>query len=290
MMRQSRPLAYRESRVESGRVNQDPEDVASAPPTPPDEVFEDGWIEPDPDEPPPVTLTSLVGDVQPWGTVLLVLAWGAVFLAMGARGEAGDSGALIAWGGNVTGASPLETAWRALASTFLHAGFGHVFFNALSMLLFGSTVERIYGRPGFGLLFAAGGVVASLASVAWRSGGPALSVGASGAIFALGGALLIASIRLRKVLAPGRARAFGAALLFLVGQALAAGFTRHGTDNVAHGAGLAAGLLLGMALPLDARLGGRGTGVAERAMGVLAWLALAAALAMAVLRGLVSFD
>ena len=159
-------------------MNRDPEDTASPPPPPPDEVLE-GWIEFDPDEPPPVTLSALVGDVQPWGTALLVLAWGAVLLTMGVRGDVGDSAALIAWGGNVTGAPPLETAWRALASTFLHAGFGHVFFNALSMLLFGSTVERIYGRPGFGLLFAIGGIVASLASVAWRSGAPALSVGAS---------------------------------------------------------------------------------------------------------------
>ena len=39
-----------------------------------------GELPPDPDERPPVELWSSVGDIPPWGTMLLVLAWAGVFL------------------------------------------------------------------------------------------------------------------------------------------------------------------------------------------------------------------
>ena len=112
------------------------------------------------------------------------------------------------------------------------------------------------------------------------------AVGGSGAIFALGGALLIAAFRLRHWLAPGRARALAAALLFLIMPGLAAGFTRHGTDNAAHAAGLVAGAAFGALIPLTARLGGPRTGFGIRALGTAAALALALSLALALRNGL----
>jgi len=137
-------------------------------------------------------------------------------------------------------------------------------------------------------VYAGGGALASLASVAWNVAHagpePRVSIGASGAIFALGGALLVAAFRLRHRLAPGRARALAAATLFLALPALAAGLERLGTDNAAHAGGFAAGLALGVVLPLSPRLGGRPTGAVVRALGVAGALALALALAR-VLRG-----
>ena len=59
--------------------------------------------------------------------------------------------------------------------------------------------------------------------------------------------------------------ALGAALLFLLGQGLAAGLTRHATDNAAHTAGLAAGAVLGAMMPFSPRLGGRPSGAVMRA-------------------------
>jgi len=251
--------------------------------------FDPGFIPPDPDEPPPVELWSAVGDIPPWGTALLVLAWGLVFLALALRREIGDTAALFAWGGSCPGLDLGETAWRLLASTFLHAGMAHVFFNALSMIVFGPGVERVFTRWGFALVYALGGVVASLASLAWRASqhaGTSISVGASGAIFALGGALLVAAWRVRRRLAVGRARAMGATLLFLIGQAFAAGFTRHATDNAAHAAGLVAGALLGALIPLSPRLGGPTPGPLMRTLGTIAALALSLSLALAVRGGL----
>jgi|GEM_PF-5956907 len=250
----------------------------------------DGWVPPDPDEPPPVELWSAVGDVPPWGTAVLLLAWAAVFAALAARGELGDRFAFLAWGASATGRPAPETAWRLLASTFVHAGAAHIAANALSMLLVGPAVERVFGRWAFWWTYAAGGAAASAASLAWRAlrhpGAESLSVGASGAVFALGGALLAGAWRLRGRLAPGRARAMGAALLFLLGQSLAAGFTRHGTDNAAHATGLAAGLAIGALAPLSPRLGGRPAGALLRTAGAAAAVALAAALALGARGGL----
>ena len=252
--------------------------------------LEPGYVPPDPNEAPPVELWSAVGDVPPWGTALLLLSWAGIFAAVALRREIDIPHALVAWGASATGLDARDTAWRLLASTFLHAGAAHVFFNSATMLIFGPAVERILTRWGFWVVYAVGGTVASLASLAWRTArhdlGLSISVGASGAIFALGGALLVCAYRVRLRLAPGRARAFGAALLFLVGQGLAAGFTRNATDNAAHAAGLAAGAVLGALIPLSPRLGGPAPGPMMRVLGTVAALALAGSLALGIRGGL----
>lgn len=248
-----------------------------------------GWVPPDPHEPPPVELWRAVGDVRPWGTLLMLLAWGIAYLLLGAHGALGDADALAGWGANVTGLPAGEAAWRLLASTFLHSGFVHLFFNATSMLVLGPTMERLFMRRGFAVVYALGGVAASAASLAWRawppSGGAGVSVGASGAIFALGGATIVGALRLRRRLAPTRARAMAAALLYLVAPGLASGFSHPGTDNVAHAAGVLAGILFGLALPLHPRLGGEPAPVAESVLAVLATLALAASFAIGIAHG-----
>jgi membrane associated rhomboid family serine protease len=257
-----------------------------------DEELDPGYLPPDPDEPPSVELWSTVGDIPPWGTALLLLSWAAVFAAVAFRREIGDSQALFAWGASAPRLGALDTAWRLLASTFMHAGVAHIFFNATSMLIFGPAVERIFTRSGFWVIYAAGGIGASLASLAWRAvrqdEGFSISVGASGAIFALGGALLVSAYRLRHRLAPGRARALGGALLFLIGQGLAAGLTRHATDNAAHAGGIVAGAVLGAMIPLSPRLGGPAAGRTMRVLGTIAALALAVSLALGVRGGLTS--
>lgn len=250
-------------------------------PTEPEEreLDDPDFVPPDPDEPPPIELWRVVGDVPPWGTMLLLLGWGVVFALMAGRGELGDSAANVARGASITQRDAWDASWRLLASTFLHSGPAHVLFNAAAMLIYGPTVERIFTRSSFWIVYAGGGALASLASLAWRLSrhgeGLSLSIGASGAIFALGGALIASAVRLRHRLAPGRARALGAAILFLMLPALASGFEKLGTDNVAHAAGLAAGALFGAVLPLSPRLVASPIPVTLRALGALSALALA---------------
>lgn len=267
-----------------------PRPAAEPPPESP--TFDDdvvaGYVPPDPDEPPPVELWRTVGDVQPWGTLLVLFPCALVFLVLAARRALGEGDALLAWGANATGLSPRETSWRLLASTFLHSGPGHLFFNATTLIIFGPAVERVFTRWGYWIVYAVGGVAASLASLAWRgahTSGASYSVGASGAIFALGGALMVGAFRLRRRLAVGRARSLAAAVLYLAGTGFAAGFTRNGTDNIAHAAGLLSGGLLATLLGLNPRLGGRGAGAFTRGLAALAVLALVVSLALGIHSG-----
>lgn len=252
-------------------------------------AFDPGFVPPDPDEPPPVELWRAVGDVQPWGTLLVLFPCAVMFLLLAARHALGDDYSLLAWGANATHLPPLQSAWRLLASTFLHAGPGHLFFNATTLIIFGPAVERVFTRWGFCIVYAVGGAAASAASLVWRgmhTDGASLSVGASGAIFALGGALMVGAFRLRHRLAVGRARSLAAAVLYLAGTGFAAGFTHNGTDNIAHAAGLVSGALIATGLGVNPRLGGTGAGAITRGLGVLAALALAVSLALGVRSGL----
>ena len=258
-------------------------------PSPGAGAADEGYVPPDPDEPPPLEL-GRVGDVLPWGTLAVLLAWGAIFFWFALRAQTDLTAAFLAWGASVGGRPPLETAWRSLASTFLHAGAAHAGFNALSLLLFGSSVESVFSRWAFWVVLVLGGTAASLGSLgwhAWRYGDAAhMSVGGSGAIFALGGALLASAIRLRTRLAVGRARALAAGALFLLTQSLVAGFSRLGTDNAAHAAGLVSGFVIGLAMPISVRLGGGRAGPALTILGGAAVLAVLAALAVAIASGL----
>jgi len=178
--------------------------------------------------------------------------------------------------------------WQPLSYAFLHGDFMHLLFNMLGLWMFGGELERVWGARRYTQILLASTLSAAAIQLAftWAIGTNAPTVGASGAIFALGGALLVSAWRLRRRLAPSRARAMGGALLFLVGQGLAAGFTRNATDNAAHAGGVVAGALLGTLLPLSPRLGGAATGWPLRALGALAALVLALSLLLAVRGGL----
>jgi rhomboid protease GluP len=245
-----------------------------------------GFVPPDPDEPPPVEIWRAVGDVLPWGTMALLFSWALVFLVAGLHGDYRQPDGLFDRGASAIGLPWRGTAWRLLACTFLHAGAAHLFFNATSLLVVGQAVERIFTRWRFVIVFVIGSLVASAASLAWRArlGEHSLGVGGSGAVFALGGALLVAALRLRRLLAPTRARALAAALLYLIAPGFAAGWAHPGTDNIAHAGGLACGAVLGAVMPLDPRLGGTAPAAWERVVGTLATLALLLTL-VGVLRG-----
>jgi len=270
-------------------VSDDPREPVRPASEPGIDLDDAGYVPPDPDEPLPVEL-GRVGDVLPWSTMIVLLVWGLIFLWFAVRAQMELNAAFVAWGANVGGRPPLETAWRFLASTFLHAGALHVGLNAVNLLLFGSSVEAVFSGGSFWIVYVLGGAAASMGSAAWHAWrdpvADHLSVGGSGAIFALGGALLASSIRLRARLAVGRARALAAGALSLLTQSLVAGFSHLGTDNAAHASGLAAGFVIGVLLPVSERLGGPREPVAVEVAGVAALVTAIVALAVAVASGL----
>jgi len=81
--------------------------------------------------------------------------------------------------------------WTPLTATFLHGGFMHLIGNMYFLYVIGDNLEDALGRWRYLLVYLAGGVGASLISVAMNWNSEIMSVGASGAIAALFGMYLI---------------------------------------------------------------------------------------------------
>jgi rhomboid protease GluP len=135
--------------------------------------------------------------------------------------------------------------WRLLASVFIHGGLLHIAFNMWCLWNLGRLAESVYGHWTFAVVYLLTGLSASLMSVAWHVPIPVSSVGASGAIFGIAGAL-IASFYLGEFSMP-RAAMSGMlrSVATFVAYNLFFGAVMAGTDNSAHVGGLLMGLLLG---------------------------------------------
>jgi rhomboid protease GluP len=133
--------------------------------------------------------------------------------------------------------------WRLLTYMFLHGGLMHIAFNMWCLWDLGALCESLYGRWTFAAIYLITGIAGGLASVAWNPG--VLSVGASGAIFGLAGALLasfyLGEFSVPKVAIQGTLRS----LLFFIGFNVVFGAIVSGVDKACHVGGLLSGLLLG---------------------------------------------
>ena len=128
---------------------------------------------------------------------------------------------------------------------FLHGGFMHLALNAWALYQIGALFELLVGSPQMLLVYFATGIAGSLVS-AWFTQVP--SVGASGAIFGLLGALIAFLLRRRGALTP-QGKSILMQLVFWAAINVFFGFSTPGIDNSAHLGGCAAGLLLGFLLP-----------------------------------------
>lgn len=84
--------------------------------------------------------------------------------------------------------------WTVLTSMFMHGGIGHILFNMLTLFFFGMYLGRLVGEVRFLVVYFAGGLLGNAFYIlfAYLLGSPnVMAVGASGAIFALGGALAV---------------------------------------------------------------------------------------------------
>ena len=135
--------------------------------------------------------------------------------------------------------------WRLLASVFIHAGLLHIAFNMWCLWDLGRLAESVYGHWTFAVVYLLCGLSGSLMSVAWHYKVPVPSVGASGAIFGIAGALIasfyLGEFSLPRAAVAGMLRSVGA----FVGYNLFFGVVILRVDNSAHVGGLLMGLLLG---------------------------------------------
>lgn len=59
-------------------------------------------------------------------------------------------------------ASPNFYFWQPLTYMFMHAGFEHLFFNMFGVLMFGATIERVFGSKRYVLFYLTVGIGAAL--------------------------------------------------------------------------------------------------------------------------------
>lgn len=150
---------------------------------------------------------------------------------------------LVRWGANK---GPLTLGgqwWRLLTCVFIHGSFLHIAFNMWCLWSLGELAESLYGHWMFAAVYLITGVASSLTSLWWNA--HVLSVGASGAIFGIAGAL-VASYYLGEFSLPRAAtRGQLSSLAIFIVYSLLFGVARHGIDNAAHLGGLVSGLILG---------------------------------------------
>jgi membrane associated rhomboid family serine protease/Flp pilus assembly protein TadD len=170
----------------------------------------------------------------------------AVFLAMAlASGTVMDfpGQVMVRFGANFGPFTLSGQWWRLLTYMFLHGGLMHIAFNMWCLWNLGALCESLYGRWTYAAIYLITGFAGGLASVGWNPG--TLSVGASGAIFGLAGALIasfyLGEFSMPRVAIQGTLRS----LLFFVGFNVLFGSMISGIDNACHAGGLVSGLILG---------------------------------------------
>lgn len=153
----------------------------------------------------------------------------------------------------LTPAHIMQMPWTLVTNMFVHADFQHILFNMLfGVLMFGTYLERIIGEDEFAKVYFTGGLAAGLffclMSLVFGLPDPRVSaVGASGAVFALIGALVVLRPNMRLYvyfLFPMPLWVF--ALLYLIYGLVAVPTGLSGETAVtAHIGGLLAGALMG---------------------------------------------
>jgi rhomboid protease GluP len=170
----------------------------------------------------------------------------AVFLAMAlASGTVVDFSRmdLRPWGANYGPLTLSGDWWRLLTYMFVHAGLMHIAFNMWCLWDLGRLCESLYGRWTFAAIYLITGVGGGLARLGWDPMIP--SVGASGAIFGLAGALIasfyLGEFSLPRVAISGTLRSLVIFAVFNLGFGQILGTV----DNACHIGGLVSGLALG---------------------------------------------
>ncbi|HEU4453111.1 MAG TPA: rhomboid family intramembrane serine protease, partial [Longimicrobium sp.] len=133
--------------------------------------------------------------------------------------------------------------WLLLTGTVVHGHVLHFVMNALGLMALGRILEAFSHRAFVPLVFLLSAIGGSVASQLLLPEG--FSVGASGGIMGMFGFLAVMAVRRRHLMPPG----VGRAIAVDVGVIVMMGIVGYGLiDNAAHGGGMLAGALVGVAL------------------------------------------
>jgi membrane associated rhomboid family serine protease len=91
--------------------------------------------------------------------------------------------------------------WTIVSAMFTHDGILHILFNMLALYFYGMYVIALVGEARFFLVYFIGGLIGN-ALFLLLAGPNSIAVGASGAVFALGGLLVVLVPRLKVMIFP----------------------------------------------------------------------------------------
>ena len=145
--------------------------------------------------------------------------------------------------------------YRLFTCMFLHFGIYHIANNMLVLFVLGQRLEPVLGKVKFILVYLLGGLGGNIFSLLMetKKAEYAVSAGASGAVFAVMGAMLYVVIRSR-----GRIQDISVRqMMIMAGFSLYFGFASTGVDNAAHVGGLVCGFILAALLYHPGKVSGR---------------------------------
>ena len=166
----------------------------------------------------------------------LLMVFAGLHLFPNPMTEVIDQRVLIDFGAKVNTLIQAGEVWRLLTSIFMHIGIIHLAFNLYALWALGPLTEESLGHRRFFMIYILSGLGGSIASFLFS---PALSAGASGAIFGLLGALLYYSYKRPALWKSG----LGMNLVVVILVNFGFGLLQPGIDNFAHLGGLITGTI-----------------------------------------------
>jgi len=176
-------------------------------------------------------------------TVALILINVLVFIAVELTGTSQNAWHVLDYGAAYTPYIVQNgEVYRLFTSMFLHFGIEHLVNNMLVLFVLGSRLEQVIGKLRFLFIYLAGGIAGNIFSLILelRNQDFSVSAGASGAVFAVMGAMIYVVIRNKGWLGDLSMRQ----ILVMAVFSLYFGFTSSGVDNAAHIGGMIAGFVL----------------------------------------------
>ena len=145
--------------------------------------------------------------------------------------------------------------YRLITATFLHADISHIFSNMIGLFFLGGLIEISVGHLGFALIYLLSGIGGNAVSILYEKAFlmDRYSIGASGGVYGLIGAVLVLSIyeRIRQKSEDSSKAQTGNLVyrgLFVVVFMVASGFSEQNINNAAHIGGLVIGILVSLIL------------------------------------------
>ena len=177
-----------------------------------------------------------------WANLCMVAINVLIFFAADIMGDTLDVSYMLKIGASYT-PSILDGEWyRLITSMFLHFGIEHLFNNMLLLLFLGDMLEEFVGKWKYLVIYLGGGLVGNVLSmlVEIYKDDMAVSAGASGAVFAVIGAIFVVLLKNKEEMKELPA----SRVLLVIALSIYHGFQSTGVDNVAHIGGALGGILL----------------------------------------------